>query len=199
MSQATSTATALLAPGVWEIDRDHSNVEFVTRHLLSRVRGRFSAFTGTIQVAPEPTDSTLEVAIQAASIDTNHPERDRHLQGPEFLDADRFPTLSFRSTSIGTPDGAGRLRVDGDLTIRDVTRPVVLDVEFLGAADDPWGGTRAGFSGRTEIDRDDFGASWNVVLDTGGLLVGKKVAIELEIEAVRQVGPLTGGQAVSAV
>lgn len=186
MPETLSAAPTLLAPGVWDIDRDHSNVEFVTRHLLSRVRGRFTDFAGEIDVAADLADTAVWVRIQSASIDTNHPERDDHLRGPELLDAARFPTLSFRSTRVVAADEDRRFKVQGDLTIRDVTRPVVLDVELLGAAADPWGGNRAGFSARVEIDRDDFGASWNVVLEAGGLLVAKKVQVELEIEAVER-------------
>jgi len=185
MSQSQrTTATPLLVPGVWDIDPSHSNVEFAARHLFSRVRGRFTEFAGTIEVGADPTQSAAEVTIQAVSIETNHDQRDEHLRSPEFLDAARFPALTFRSSGVREFDGRQALRLDGDLTIRDVTKPVSLDVEFLGWSDDPWGGKRAGFSARTEIDRDDFGANWNVVLETGGLLVGKRVQVELEIEAL---------------
>ncbi len=165
----------------------------------SRVRGRFTEFGGTIEVGTDPTQSSAVVPIQAPNIDTNHKKRDEHLlpiQAPnitpatrsirdaDFLDVERFPTLTFRSSGVREFDGEGVLRLDGDLTIRDVTRTVSLDVEYLGWSDDPWGGKRAGFSARTEIDRDDFGANWNVVLETGGLLVGKRVLVEIEIEAL---------------
>jgi len=183
MSQ-TAAALSLLPAGTWDVDRDHSNVEFVARHLLSRVRGRFTGFAGVISVDPDPSRSSVEGSIDAASIDTNHEQRDSHLRGSDFLGVERFPTLSFRSTSVGSPDADGRFPVDGELTIRDVTRPVLLDAQYLGWSDDPWGGKRAAFSARTEVDRDDFGATWNVVLETGGLLVGRNVQIELEIEAV---------------
>jgi polyisoprenoid-binding protein YceI len=184
MSQVQRTATApLLMPGVWDIDPWHSSVEFVARHLISRVRGRFTDFGGTIEIGTDPTQSRVDVSIRARSINTNHEERDEHLRSPQFLDVERFPTLTFRSSGVRGFDG-NVLRLDGELTIRDVTRPVSLDVEYLGWSDDPWGGKRAGFSARTEIDRDDFGANWNVVLETGGLVVGKRVAIEVEIEAL---------------
>ena len=183
MSQPqTTSAMPVLIAGVWNIDPGHSSVEFVTRHLLSRVRGRFTDFAGTIEVGVNPAHSAAEVTIQSASIDTDHEDRDGHLRGPDFLDVERFPTLAFRSSRIRAFDGT--LRLEGELTIRDVTKPVSLDVEYLGWSDDPWGGKRAAFSARTEIDRDDFGANWNMVLETGGLLVGKRVQIELEIEAV---------------
>jgi polyisoprenoid-binding protein YceI len=179
-----TTAMPLLVRGVWDIDPGHSSVEFVARHLFSRVRGRFPEFGGTIEVRPNPTQSSVDVTIQARSIDTNHQERDEHLRNADFLDVERFPSLTFRSSGTRGFDSKGALRLDGDLTIRDVTRSVSLDVEYLGWSDDPWGGKRAGFSARTEIDRDDFGANWNVVLETGGLLVGKRVLVEVEIEAL---------------
>jgi polyisoprenoid-binding protein YceI len=179
-----TTAMPLLIPGVWDIDPGHSSVEFVARHLFSRVRGGFNEFGGTVYVRPDPTQSSVEVAIQARSIDTNHEQRDEHLRNPDFLHVERFPTLTFRSSGTRGFDSQGTLRLHGDLTIRNVTRPVSLDVEYLGWSDDPWGGKRAGFSARTEIDRDDFGANWNVVLETGGLLVGKRVLIEIEVEAL---------------
>jgi polyisoprenoid-binding protein YceI len=179
-----TTATPVLVPGVWDIDPSHSSVEFVARHLFSRIRGRFAEFTGTIEVGADPAPSTAEVTIRAASIDTNNDVRDENLRNTEYLDVKRFPTLTFRSSGVRDLDVERALRVDGDLTIRDVTRSVSLDVEYLGCGDDPWGGPRAGFSARTEIVRDDFGANGNVVLETGGLLVGRRVQIELEIEAV---------------
>lgn len=182
--QSTTTGTPILVPGVWDIDPGHSSVEFVARHLLSRVRGRFTDFAGTIEVGADPVQSAAEVTIRAVSIDTNHEERDRHLRNPDFLDVERFPTLAFRSSRVREFDGKHALQLDGDLTIRDVTKAVTLDVEYLGWSDDPWGGKRAAFSARTEINRDDFGANWNMVLETGGLVVGKHVQIELEIEAV---------------
>lgn len=188
-SPAQSPAPTVLAPGTWDIDRDHSNVEFVARHLLSKVRGRFSEFSGVITVAPDPAGSRVEVTIDAASIDTNHADRDGHLRGTDFLDVERFPALTFVSTAVRERAEPGLYEVDGELTIRDVTRPVTLEAEFLGWSDDPWGGKRAGFSAATEIDREEFGANWNVVLETGGLLLSKTVRIELEVEAVlRQEG-----------
>jgi polyisoprenoid-binding protein YceI len=187
-TQITRPDQDILSPGVWEIDPAHSNVEFVARHLLSKVRGRFTEFEGSITIDADPSRSSVEAQIQAASIDTHNPDRDAHLRNPDFLDVERFPTLSFRSTAVRPGEEPGRYVVEGDVTIRDVTRPVTLDVEYLGWSDDPWGGKRAGFSASTEIDRDDFGANWNVVLETGGVLLGKTVRIELEIEAVLRSG-----------
>lgn len=181
----TTTARTPIPSGVWEIDPSHSNVEFVARHLLSKVRGRFTGFEGAITIADDPSRSSVEATIDAASVDTGNPDRDAHLRNPDFLDVEQHPTLSFRSTSVAD-DGDGRYQVDGDLRIRGFTRPVTLELEYLGWSDDPQGGKRAGFSASTEIDRHDFGATWNLVVETGGVVVGRKVRIELEIEAVLQ-------------
>ncbi len=186
MSQPDAAAWVPLSPGIWEIDADHSNVEFVVRHLLSRVRGRFTQFAGAISVEADPARSFVEVVIQAASIHTNHDERDAHLRGTDFLDVERFPVLSFHSTGVTRPDADGRFSVTGDLGIRDVIRPVTLQARYLGSSEDPWGRKRAAFSVRTEIDREDFGIAWNVVLETGGLLLGRKLQIELEIQAIHR-------------
>jgi polyisoprenoid-binding protein YceI len=187
MTQLQETQS-VLAPGVWEVDPVHTNVEFVARHLLSKVRGRFSTFSGNLTIAEDPAQSSAEVTIDAASLETGSPDRDAHLRSPDFLDVERFPSLSFRSTAVRSADEPGHYLVDGDLTIRDVTRPVTLEAEYHGWSDDPWGGQRAGFSATTEIERADFGAAWNVVVETGRLLVGKTVRIELEVEAVRKTG-----------
>ena len=157
----------LPTPGVWKIDPAHSSVTYSARHMmLSRVRGRFAGFDATIFVAEQPQDSWFQAVIDAASIDTNHRERDEHLRSRDFLQVDVFPTLSFQSTWISRA-GETSLRVWGDLTIRDVTRPVSLDVEFVGVAPDPRGVVRAAFVARTEIDREDWGIVWNKPLDTG--------------------------------
>jgi polyisoprenoid-binding protein YceI len=187
----TTTATTrsvdgveLPAPGHWAFDPSHSSVEASVRHLgLSRVRGRFGAFTGAVDVAERPEDSSVQVSIEAASVDTREPARDEHLRSADFLDVAAHPTIDFRSTAV--TGGGDRWQVAGDLTIRGTTRPVTLDVTFEGVENDPWGGSRAAFSGSTEIDREAFGLTWNQVLESGGLLVGKKVRIELEIEVVR--------------
>ena len=173
------------APGTWEIDPAHSELSFVARYLMvTKVRGGFTEFSGTLHIAAAPEESWVEVTIKAASIDTGTPDRDKHLRSADFLDVERFPELRFRSTKVELTGGTG-LKVSGDLTIRDVTKPVVLDAEFQGIAKDPWGGTRAAFSATTEIDREEFGASWNVALETGGWLVSKKVRLELEAQAIR--------------
>jgi polyisoprenoid-binding protein YceI len=172
-------------PGDWEIDPKHSELAFIARYLMvTKVRGGFGEYSGTFHIAEVPEQSWVEVAIKAASIDTGVPDRDTHLRSPDFLDVEQFPELRFRSTKVELT-GDNTLRVSGDLTIRDVTKPVVLDTEFQGIAKDPWGGTRAGFSATTEIDREEFGASWNVALEAGGWLVSKKVRLELEAQAIR--------------
>jgi polyisoprenoid-binding protein YceI len=172
--------------GEYAIDVSHSTVEFVVRHLMiSKVRGRFGSYSGTVVIADRPEDSSVEVSIDAASINTNDEQRDGHLRGDDFFAVEAFPALTFKSTKVEAARG-DNWKVTGDLTIRDVTRPVVLDVDFDGAQTDPWGGARLGFSASTEIDREDWGLRWNQALETGGVLVGKKIKIELGVEATRQ-------------
>ena len=173
-----------LTPGVWNIDASHSSVAFVARHLVvSKVRGRFDAFSGAITVAADPLQSTVEATIDVASINTSDANRDGHLKSPDFFDAEQFPTITFTTTSV-RPDGDDYV-LTGDLTIKGVSKPVELELEFNGVEKDPWGGTRAGFSAETEINRKDWGLEWNVILETGGALVGEKIKIQLEIEAVQ--------------
>ncbi len=175
--------TELPAPGTWTIDPAHSSVNFSARHLgLSKVRGRFGEFTGDLEIADDHLDSKVTVAIHTHSVDSGMPMRDDHLRSPDFLDVANHPTMDFVSTSVERHGDDYKLA--GDLTIRGVTRPVVLDVEFHGLVPDPMhGGQRIGFSGRTEFNREDFGLTWNAPLETGQILVGKKVTIELEIVA----------------
>lgn len=181
----TSNQLELPAAGTWTIDASHTNVGFKVRHLgLAKVRGRFTAFEGAVDVAERPEDSTVEVTIDASSVDTHDEGRDAHLRGADFFDVEKNPTWTFRSTGI---TGSGTdWRLDGDLTIAGVTRPVSLDVEFDGVTQDPWGGTRAGFTASTEINREDWGLTWNAALETGGFVVGKKVTLELDVELVKQ-------------
>jgi polyisoprenoid-binding protein YceI len=172
------------APGDWVIDRAHSNLMFVARYaMLTKVRGHFTSFDGTIHVAEEPEESWVEVSIDAASITTDNDTRDNHLRSGDFLDLENHPTIAFRSTKVELI-GNDRLRVAGDLTIRGVTREAVLDAEYVGAGKDAYGRTRVAFSATTEIDRDEFGVSWNMALETGGVLVGKRVRLELEVQAL---------------
>jgi polyisoprenoid-binding protein YceI len=180
------TATNAATRTTWTIDASHSTVEFVAKHMMiTTVKGRFADVSGTI-VADEANiaDSSVEVTMQAESLDTRTGERDAHLRSPDFLDVDRYPTITFRSTSVrGTKE---KFQVTGDLTIRDVTKPITLDVEFGGEGKDPWGGTRASFSAHGKFDRRDYGLTWNVALETGGILVSNEVKINIEAQAVRQ-------------
>ena len=170
-------------PGTWEIDPNHTNIGFGARYLMvTKVRGHFTKFSGAIHVAERPEESSAELTIDAASIDTNQPDRDNHLRSPDFLDVERYPTITYKSTKVELT-GANTLKVTGDLAIRDVTRPVVLDVEFEGVTKDAYGKNRAAFSATGEIDRTEFGASWNMVLETGGFLVSKEIKLELDVLA----------------
>ena len=167
--------------GTWTFDKAHTRIEFVARHMLSKVRGRFSEFDGTVTIAERPEDSHVEVEIQAASLSTDTQMRDDHLRSDDFFQTDAFPTIDFVSTRI-EPDGDD-WKIHGDLTIRGVTRPVVLDAEYAGSVANMNGGTSAGFSASTRINREDFGLTWNVALESGGVMVSRdiKIAIDLEV------------------
>ena len=176
-----TTATAVRT---YAIDKSHSEAVFQVRHLVTRVRGRFTDFEGTVEFDEQtPERSSVNVAIQAASIDTGDATRDTHLRTGDFFDAEKFPTLTFRSTKV-TKSGADTFDVAGDLTIRGVTRNVTLPITFLGQARDPWGNERVGFEGEVTINRKDYGLTWNAALETGGFLVGDEVKISLSIQAV---------------
>ena len=171
--------------GTFSIDASHSEVGFAVRHLMvSKTRGRFIEFEGTITIADEPSESSVEVSIATASVHTGDEQRDGHLRSGDFFDVEQHPAMIFRSTAVRLSDPS-RFEVDGDLTISGVTNPVTLLASYEGVAADPWGGERIAFSARTELDREAWGLAWNQALETGGFLVGKKVTIELEIEAVR--------------
>jgi polyisoprenoid-binding protein YceI len=173
--------------GTWAIDPSHASFEFVARHLMAKVRGSFSGVSGVATVAEVPEESTLEVEIDASTIDTKDPNRDAHLRSNDFFGVEDHPTISFRSTAVRSGDGANEWKVDGDLTIKGVTRPVTVDVEFLGAGIDPWGNQRIGFSGVVpEVNREDWGLTWNAALETGGFLLSKSVRLEIEAELIRK-------------
>ncbi len=177
--------TTLPAAGDWVIDASHSHVGFTVRHVMvSKVRGSFGTFSGTIHVAEQPQESSVEVTIDLASIDTRDEGRDAHLRSPDFFDVEQFPQATFRSTKV-TGDGAA-WKVDGELTIRGVTRPVALEGEYLGSNKSPYGFQVAGFSAKTKINRKDYGLNWNAALETGGVLVGDEVKISLDLELVLQ-------------
>ncbi len=174
------------AVGTYALDVSHTRVGFAVRHMaVSKVRGSFKAFEGTLELAEDPTDSRVEVTIDATSVETNDENRDNHLRTNDFFDVANHPSWTFVSTAIrsGSPTS---WKVDGDLTIRGVTRPVTLDVELEGVVQDPYGNHRVGFSARTSINREDFDVSFNAVMEAGGVVVAKKVDIEIEAEAVLQ-------------
>jgi polyisoprenoid-binding protein YceI len=170
----------------WDIDPTYSAITFQVRHMvIARVHGRFARWTGALDLDPaDLSRSSVAVTIEAGSIDTQVADRDAHLRSADFLDVEKHPEITFRSTRVER--GAGGLRVVGDLTIRGTTREVALETEYAGTARDPWGNERAVFSARTSIDRKAFGLTWNAALETGGVLVGEKVEIGLEVEAVRK-------------
>ena len=170
----------------WAIDTSHSGVNFSIRHMVvSKVRGRFTKFSGAVQLdESDLARSTVEASIDAASIDTGTEQRDAHLRSADFFDVEKFPELKFKSTAIAKVDDTN-YRVTGALTIRDVTREVSLDVEYGGRTKDPWGNERVGFVAKTSLERKDFGLGWNQLLEAGGVVVGDRVDIELELEAVK--------------
>jgi polyisoprenoid-binding protein YceI len=167
------------------VDKTHSEVTFQVRHLLTKVRGQFDDYEGAIRFdAERPEDSSVELRIRVASINTFLAERDQHLRSADFFDAAAHPEVLFKSTAIRT-QGAGRFEVTGDLTLRGMTRSVTLPVTFLGMASDPWGNTRAGFELETTLNRKDFGMQWNVALDQGGLLLGDEVKVAINLETIK--------------
>jgi polyisoprenoid-binding protein YceI len=181
----TNEETPLMAAQTWQIDKAHSDIFFTVRHMvITKVRGRFLKWEGTLVLDEQDwSKSRVEVSIDAASINTSDEKRDGHLKSADFLDAEKFPKLTFKSTKVEKASG-DKLKVTGDLTIRDVTKSVTLDVELLGKAKDPWGNNKIAFNGKVAIQREEFGAKWNQALETGGLLVGKEVDIDLELQAI---------------
>jgi polyisoprenoid-binding protein YceI len=172
----------------WVIDPAHSEIQFSAKHLMiSTVRGRFNAFSGTIDADEnDPTAAKVHVQIDASSLVTGEERRDTHLRSADFLDVEQFPFLTFKSTHVERIDEThGKLY--GELTIRDITKPVVLSVEYAGQAKTPWGTTSAGFNAQTKINRNDWNLNWNVALETGGWLVGDTITINIELELVKQV------------
>lgn len=181
----TATTAALPSTGTWVIDASHSSVEFVARHLMvSKVRGRFAAFSGTVEVADPIEGSSVEVVIETASFDSGEAQRDGHVKSGDFLDVEHFPTMTFKGTGARAV-GNGYV-LPGHLTIRDTTLPVDLKVEALGVIADPWGNEKAAFSATAEIDREAFGITWNTVLEAGGVLVGNRVVVELDVQLACQ-------------
>ena len=183
----TRTVTGATVPvaGTYVLDPTHSSISFSVRHLgLAKVRGGFEVRSGTIVIAEDPTQSSVEAVIDASSFNTGTADRDAHVRSADFLDVEQYPDITFRST--GVRQAGDSWQIDGELTVRDVTRPVTLDVEFEGSEQDPWGNGRIAFSASTEINREDFGITWNQALESGGVLVGKQVKISIDLEAVAQ-------------
>ena len=175
--------------GTWQIDPSHSGVNFSVRHMMvSKVRGRFGSFNGTIAIADDVLDSSVEATIEVASVHTNDNTRDEHLRSADFFDVAAYPTITFLSTKLEKVGDDYRLT--GDLTIKGTTRRVTLDLEVGGVGQDPWGNTRIGVTASGSVNRKDFGLTWNAPLETGGVLVGDKINLDLEVEAVLQGAPV---------
>lgn len=182
MTTSVQPVTGYL-PGTWTIDPAHSEVGFSVRHMMvSKVRGRFTGVDGTIVTAADPLSSTATATIDLSTIDTGNEQRDGHLRSSDFFSVEEHPQMTWRSTGIHQQ--GDRYVIDGELTLRGVTKPVALTVEISGFAPDAYGGTRCGFSATGEIDRNDFGVSWNTAIEAGGVVVGDKVTLQLEVEAV---------------
>ena len=176
----------LPAPGTYVLDPIHTRIGFIARHLMvTKVRGNFGEFDGSITIAEDPARSTAQATIRALSIETGAPDRDNHLRSGDFLEAEKYPELTFANARVVGQRGA-TFTVRGDLTIKDVTKEVELAVELDGVVTDPYGNEKLAVSARTEINREDFGMTWNAALETGGVLVSQKVVIEIEAQAVRQ-------------
>ena len=172
---------ATLPAGTYAIDASHSRVGFSARHaMVTKVRGSFNDYSGSAVVADGAASISIE--ISAASIDTRSADRDGHLQSPDFFDVANFPKITFKSTSV--KDGGAGIIVDGELTIKDVTKPLTIEFEYTGTAKDPFGNDRYGFEGVSEINRNDFGLTWNAALETGGLLVSESIKLEFEISTI---------------
>ena len=172
--------------GDYQIDPAHTQLAFVARYaMVTKVRGQFNDFEGTVHIdAQDPSKSSAEVRINAASISTGNGDRDAHLRNADFFDVETYPEILFKSTRVDEL-GDDRYRVTGDLVIKGVAKPVSVDIEYTGSAKDPFGNLRAGFDGKTEVNRKDWGVTWNAALETGGFLVGDKIRLELDISAVR--------------
>ena len=180
------SAVSDLTPGTWNIDSAHSSIGFTARHLMiTKVRGRFGAVTGSLEVPADPTQTTVNATIEMGSVDTSDAGRDEHLRSADFFDVENHPTMTFVSTALRGDANGSEFVLVGDLTIKGVTKSVELDLEFEGVSPDPWGGTRVGFSAEGEINRRDFGLDFNVTLDNGSMLVSEKIKLNLDVQAVK--------------
>jgi polyisoprenoid-binding protein YceI len=187
MTSTLATATAPAAVSTWSIDPVHSVAEFAVKHMMiATVKGRFRDLEGVIHLdEADPEASSVTASIDTASVDTSEPQRDAHLRSDDFLNAERYPKMAFRSTRVEQVDGS-HWKITGDLTIRDVTKEVVLDTEYEGQIKDAWGKQRAAFTAETVLSRKDFGLNWNLLIEAGGVAVGDKVRVTLNIAAVRE-------------
>ena len=181
----TSVAQETLT-GDYTLDLAHTRIGFAARHaMVTKVRGQFNEFTGSVHLdAEDPANSKVEITIQVASIDTRNPDRDAHLRSNDFLAMEEFPEITFRSTQVQKA-ADNHYDVTGDLTIRGTSKPVTIDFELNGGAQDPWGNFRVGFEGHTTINRKDWGVNWNAAMEAGGVMVSDKVTLEFEVEAVK--------------
>jgi polyisoprenoid-binding protein YceI len=181
-SQAVRTAPEA---GSYGLDQSHSHVSFSARHLMvTKVRGRFPVTEGRLEIGEDPKDSSVVATIDVAAVESGDPKRDEHLRSADFFDAENHPTVTFRSTKVND-HGAGEFTLEGELTVKETTRPVTLKGEYLGAQASPWGDTRVGFTAETEINRKDWGLEWNVALEAGGVLVGDKIKLTIDAEWVK--------------
>jgi polyisoprenoid-binding protein YceI len=171
-------------PGVYDIDPAHTTVEFVARHMLSKVRGSFRDFAGSITVGERPEDSRVDVEVDTASVTTGNEQRDQHLQSSDFFEVDAHPKMTFRSTSF-RPTGGTRFELTGDLSIKGITRPVTLEGEFLGWGKDAWGNDRVFAEARTRVNREDWGLLWNMAVELSGVLVARDVDLEIQVQAAK--------------
>ncbi|MEU7832436.1 MULTISPECIES: YceI family protein [unclassified Nonomuraea] len=183
MTTRTWEGLTVPAAGTYNLDTAHTTIGFVVKHMMvSKVRGSFGDFTGSVTIADNPLESSAELTIKTESLTTGVADRDGHLRSDDFLSVEKFPTLTFKSTRVVSHSG-DKFTVVGDLTVRDVTKEIELTVEYGGAGTNPWGQAVWGFSITSEFDREDFGLTWNQALETGGVLVGKKIKVEIEGEA----------------
>ncbi len=181
----TFNGSQLPAAGTWQIDPGHAEVGFVGRHFgLTKVRGRFTGVDGAVVVADDPTGSSVQVTIDMRSVSSGDQSRDDHLRSADFFDVDHHPTATYRSSAVHVDGTSGT--IDGDLIIKGITRPVRLQMDYLGHATDPWGNERAVFSASSKINREDWGLTWNMLLEAGGLLVSKEITLEIEVELIHQ-------------
>ena len=186
MAQAVREIRDVSIPpaGKYELDASHTEVGFVARHMLTKTRGRFTEFTGSIEVGDSPESSSVQVEVKTDSVQTNFEQRDNHLKSADFFESDEYPVMSFRSTAI-RHTGDSSFELDGDLTIKDVTKPITLKGEFNGWGKDPFDNTKIFAEASTTVEREDWDLTWNVAVETGGLLVGKKVDIVIDVEAIK--------------